>query len=103
MTIDEAEMKQDEFNAVFGVLSGYSPRGQKYIETKNKFLDKAKKFYEGREKIIEGCKDGMFLLNWDDAVEEQARHQEEEKNMRNENDLLDYKKLETYWLKKKET
>ena len=32
MTIDEAERKQDEFDAVLGALSEYSPRDQKYIE-----------------------------------------------------------------------
>ena len=35
ITIDEAELKQGEFNAVFCVLSNYSPRDQKYIEAKN--------------------------------------------------------------------
>ena len=31
MTIDEAERKQDEFDAVSGALSEYSPRDKKYI------------------------------------------------------------------------
>ena len=52
MRIDETEMKQNEFNAVLGVLSIYTPRNQKYIEAKNILLDNAKKFYEGTEKII---------------------------------------------------
>ena len=52
MRIDETEMKQNEFNAVLGVLSIYTPRNQKYIEAKNMLLDNAKKFYEGTEKII---------------------------------------------------
>ena len=73
MAIDETESKQDEFNAVLDVLSDYTPRDKKDIEAKNKLLDNAKKFYEGREKIIKGFKNGIFLLNHDDVVEEQAR------------------------------
>ena len=37
---------------------------------------------------------GIFLLNHDDAVEEQARCKEEEKNIRNENGPVDYKNFE---------
>ena len=94
MAIDEAEGKQDEFNAVLGVLSDYSPRGQKYIESKNRLLNNATNFFNGTEKITEGFKDGIILLNYDDVVEEQARYKEEEKNIRNENGLIDYKKFE---------
>ena len=46
-------------------------------------MNNVKYVYEGREKIIKGFKDGIFLLNHDDVVEEQARCEEEEKN-RNE-------------------
>ena len=73
MAIDEVESKQDELNAVLDVLSDYAPRDKKDVEAKNKLLDNAKKFYEGREKIIKGFKNGIFLLNHDDVVEEQAR------------------------------
>ena len=52
MTIDDAKLKQDEFNAVLGVLSNYSPINSKYIEEKNNLLNNANNFYEGREKII---------------------------------------------------
>ena len=65
LTIDEAELKQDEFNVVLGVLSICAPRDQKYIEAKNKLLDNAQNFYEGREIIIKGFKDGIFPLNHD--------------------------------------
>ena len=54
MTIDDAKLKQNEFNAVLGVLSNYSPINSKYIEAKNKLLDNAKAFYKGRKKIIKG-------------------------------------------------
>ena len=93
MTIDDAELKQDEFNAVLGVLSIYTPRDQKYNEPKNKLLNNATNFFRGREKIIKGFKDGIFPLNHDDVVEEKARSEEEEKNIRNESDLIDYKKF----------
>ena len=71
MTINEAEVKQDEFNSILGVLSNYTPRDQKYIETKNNLLINAKNFYKGREKIIKGFKDGIFPLGSDSEFEEQ--------------------------------
>ena len=70
MTVDNAEMKQDEFNSMLRVLSNYAPKNQKYVEAKNKFLDNAKTFYEGRKKIIEGFKNGIFPLKFDDEFEE---------------------------------
>ena len=70
-TIDEAEMKQDEFNSIPGALSNYAPKSQKCIEAKNSLLGNAKNLYEGREKIIKSFKDGIFLLNHDDGFEEQ--------------------------------
>ena len=92
MTIDYAELEQDEFNSILAVLSKYTPRNQKYNEAKNKLLNNATNFFSGREKTIEAFKDGIFLLNYDSVLEEQARY-EEEKNIRNENGLIDYKKF----------
>ena len=77
MTIDAAEHIQDKCNSILRVLRDYTPRGHKYIEAKNKLLDNAKKFYEGREKIIKGFKDRIFLLNHDDEFEEVNRYEEE--------------------------
>ena len=94
MAVDEAEVKQDQFDAVLGVLSRYFPRDQKYIEAKNNLLNNATNFFRGREKIIEGFKNEIFPSNYDDLVEEQARYDEAEKNIRNENGLIDYKKFE---------
>ena len=68
MTIDDVEMKQDEFNSILGVLSNYTPKSQKYIEAENNLLDNVKNFCEGREKIIEGFKNGIFPLNNDDLT-----------------------------------
>ena len=50
MTIGDAETKQNKFDAKLNALSRYFPRNRKYIEAKNKLLDNAKNFYEGREK-----------------------------------------------------
>ena len=66
MTLDDAEMKQNEFDAKLNALSGYSPRNQNYIEAKNKILVNAKNFYKRRKKIIEGFKKGIFPLKSDD-------------------------------------
>ena len=74
MTIDEAESKQGEVDAII--------------------LINIKKFYKGREKIIEGFKNEIFPLNYD-AEEKQTRYEEEEENsIRNENGLIDYERLE---------
>ena len=89
MLIDDAEMKQNEFDAKLNALSRYFPKKQEYIEAKNKLLDNAKNFYEGRKKIIEGFKKGIFPLKSDDEFKEQARHE----NIRNENGLIDYNKF----------
>ena len=62
---DEAESKPEKFNVVLGVLSKYTPRDQKYIEAKDELLDNIENFYNGREKIIKGFKDGIFPLNYD--------------------------------------
>ena len=50
--------------------------------------------YKGREKIIEGFKNGIFPKNYDDEEEEQTRYEEEENEIRNQNGLIDYKRLE---------
>ena len=73
MTIDDAEHKQDKFNSMLRALNNYTPKVQKYIEAKNKLLDNEKNFYEGREKIIEGFKNGIFPLKHDDEFEEEQR------------------------------
>ena len=78
ITIDEAESKQDEFNAVLYVLKKYSPKHDKYVILKNNLLDNASKFYEGREKIIEGFKNGVFSFYYDKDYEEQMKFEEEE-------------------------
>ena len=53
ITENEAERKQDEFNVI---------RDKKYIKATNELLDNVKHLYKGREKIIEGFKNGIFPL-----------------------------------------
>ena len=73
MTIDNAEHMPDEFNSILNFLSNYTPRDQKCIEAKNNLLNNVKNFYEGREKIIKGFKDGIFLLNRYNEFEEEQQ------------------------------
>ena len=90
IAIDDAEAEQEEFDAVIGVLNKYPAKKTEYIEAKNKLLIHVKKNYKGRKKIIEGLKTEIFSINCDEIVKEQARYKEEEKNIRNENGLIDY-------------
>ena len=66
MAIDDAEMKQNEFDAKLNALSRYPPRNQNYIEEKSKILVNVKYFHQGRKKVIEGFKKGIFLLKSDE-------------------------------------
>ena len=77
-------------NSILDALNNYTPKNKKYIEAKNSLLNNAKNFYKGREKIIKGFKDRIFLLNSDDKFEEPKQ---EEKNIRNKNGLINYDKL----------
>ena len=65
VTIDEAESKQEEFNAVLHALKNYSPKHDKYVILRNNLVDNASKFYEGREKIIEGFKNEVLPFYYD--------------------------------------
>ena len=94
MTIDKTERKQNEFDGVLGALSVYFAKKKEYIEAKNRLLNNAKTFYKWREKVIEGFKNGIFPLNFDEREEQQeSRDKEEENKIKNENGLIDYKKL----------
>ena len=82
-----------------GVLEDYTARNNKYTEAKNKLLKNVKKIYEGREKIAEGFKNRIFPFNYDEAYEEWMKFEKEEEkkeeeeisNIKNRNDLIDYK------------
>ena len=76
--IDEAESKQDKFNAVLHVLKNYSPKNDKYVTLKNNLVENESKFYEGREKIIEGFKSGVVSFYYDRDNEKRMKFKEEE-------------------------
>ena len=57
---DDAEMKQNEFEANFNALSGYYPRNQKYIETKSKLLVNTENFHKERKKLLKILKKEYF-------------------------------------------
>ena len=92
MTIDEAERKQNEFHGVLGALSEYSAKERMYTKTKNKLLNNKNNFYKGREKIIEGFKNRIFSFHHDD--EDSIFEDNDENDIRDNNGLIDYKKLE---------
>ena len=72
MTINNAEMKQNKFNSKRDALNNYSPKNKKNIEAKNSLINNAKNVYEGREKIIEVFKEGIFLINPVDKFEQKT-------------------------------
>ena len=92
VTIDEAESKRDEFNVVLHVLKKYSPKHDKYVTLKNNLVDNASKFYKGREKIIEGFKNGVFPFYYDREHEKRMKYEEEkeqeEKQKPTKDDLI---------------
>ena len=88
ITIDEAESKQDEFNTVLDLLKKYSPMHDKYVTLKNNLIDNVSKFYEGREKIIEGFKNEVFPFYYDREDEEQMEFEKEEEEETITDDLM---------------
>ena len=60
MTINDAGMKQNEFNSIRVALKNYSPKDKKYIEAKNSLLNNARIFYKGREKLLKVLKKNYF-------------------------------------------
>ena len=60
-----------------GALKAYVPRDNKYIEAKNKLVNNVENFYKGREKIIEGFKNGVFPVYYDERHEHQMKAEKE--------------------------
>ena len=52
MTINDTEMRKNEFYSIVEALNNYFPKAQKYIKAKNTLLNNIKNFYKGTEKII---------------------------------------------------
>ena len=76
-TIDYEKRKPDEINEVMGALKAYTPRDNKYVEAKNKLVNNVENFYKGREKIIEGFKNGVFPVYYDERHEYQMKAERE--------------------------
>ena len=98
ITIDEAESKQDEFNTMLHLLKKYSPKHDKHVTLKNNLVDNAGKFYERREKIIEGFKTEIFPFYYDRENEEQMEFEKEE-----EEGTITYANKFNRWVNKQET
>ena len=75
--MDDAESKQDEITGVMGALKGYAPRDNKYVEAKNKLVNNVEDFYKGREKIIKGLENKVFLVYYDEVHEHRLKAQKE--------------------------
>ena len=73
MIINDAEMRQNEFNSIVDALNNYIPRIQKYNEAKNSLLNNAKSFYEGRKKLLKALKKEYFRQISDDNESEQQQ------------------------------
>ena len=74
------------------LLKKYSPKHDKYVTLKNNLVDNASKFYKGREKIIEGFKNGVFPFYYDREHEKRMKYEEEkeqeEKQKPTKDDLI---------------
>ena len=81
------------------LLKKYSSKHDKYVTLKNNLVDNASKFYEGREKIIEGFKNEVFPLYYDKEYEEQM---EFEKEKEEEEKIFNANKFNK-WVNKQET
>ena len=86
MTINDAQMKQNKFHSMVDALNNYYPRAQNYIKSKNSLLNNAKNVYKGREKIIEGFEQEIFLYKGDvfktkeeESEDKSEKESEEEK------------------------
>ena len=75
-------MKQNEFSLILDALNNYFPKNKKYIQAKNSLLNNAKNLYKGREKIIEGFKEGIFPLKSDGIFEQRQTSKRQQKMMR---------------------
>ena len=97
MTTDDAEMKQNEFNSIFETLNNYFPKYKKYIEAKNSLINNVNNFQKGREKIIKGFKEGIFLLRSDDKFGDQqtSKKSTKEKEKSEKNKFFEHTENET--------
>ena len=83
---------------MLNLFKKYSPKHDKYVTLKNNLVDNASKFYEGREKIIEGFKNRVFSFYYDRDHEEQMKYEKEEE----EETIFNVNKFNE-WVNKQET
>ena len=57
-----------------------NPRDNKYIEAKNNLVNNASNFYKGREKIIEGFKNKIFPIYYDERESFKKEDEEDEED-----------------------
>ena len=90
LSIDRAEEIQNEFTGVFTALEKCKPTKPECTDEKSKLLDNTRRFYNGREMIINAFKNEIFSF-----YHEKSEFEDEDRNdIRDENSLIDYKKLD---------
>ena len=65
-------------------LKIYNPKDNKYIEAKNNLVNNASNFYKGREKIIEGFKNKIFPIYYDEREKFRKEDKEDEEDEEDE-------------------
>ena len=81
-------------------LKIYNSRDIKYIEAKNNLVNNANNFYKGRKKIIEGFKNKIFPIYYDEHEkfrkedEEDEEHEEKEQEEQKEQEKQEEKQEE---------
>ena len=76
MTINDAQIKQNEFNLKPNDLKTYKARKEDHVKAKNNSANNANNFYNEAEKTIKGFEEGIFLLK----SEEQQTSKKANKN-----------------------
>ena len=62
LSIDKAERMQDAYEVQFSALKKYKPKNFDYLTARKNLLNNAKKFFDGREIIINTFKNKIFPL-----------------------------------------
>ena len=66
-----------KYAGVMDAWKDYAPRDNKYVEAKIKLVNNVENFYKGREKIMEGFKNGVFPFYYNETHEYQMKAQGE--------------------------
>ena len=84
------EIILEEFNVVLTAIEKYKPRDSEYKNKKLKLLENVKRFYDGREMIINAFTNKIFPLYHKENMSEDK----DEDYIRDKNGLINCKKLE---------